>query len=100
MLKVISDGAKRGIAECQRQFSNRRWNCTTFNTTNVFGKVLQLSKLSRQITYNILHPKDQLLLKTIRHRQNQIRVLFGSIKQMNLTDIMRKTKHTNMIFQT
>lgn len=42
--KVIGDGAKRGIAECQNQFSNRRWNCSTFNTTDVFGKVLQLSK--------------------------------------------------------
>lgn len=44
LLDVISRGASMGIDECQYQFRSRRWNCTTFNTTSVFGKVLTLSK--------------------------------------------------------
>lgn len=53
LLTVISEGASRGIAECQNQFSNRRWNCTTFNTTNVFGKVLQLKTRETAYIYAI-----------------------------------------------
>ena len=44
ILDVVADGAAMGIDMCQIQFRDRRWNCTTFNSTDVFGKVLQLSK--------------------------------------------------------
>ena len=44
VLDIISTGASMGIEECQYQFSDRRWNCTTFNNTSVFGKVLDKSK--------------------------------------------------------
>jgi hypothetical protein len=44
MLDVISEGASMGIDECQHEFRDRRWNCTTFNETTVFGKVLNISK--------------------------------------------------------
>nr|UJP31530.1 putative Wnt family member 4 [Geukensia demissa] len=53
LLKVIGEGASRGITECQNQFANRRWNCTTFNTTNVFGKVLQLKTRETAYIYAI-----------------------------------------------
>ncbi len=46
VLDIISKGASMGIEECKNQFIDRRWNCTTFNTTSVFGKVLQKSKSS------------------------------------------------------
>ena len=32
------------ISECLIQFKDRRWNCTTFDTTDVFGKILDLGK--------------------------------------------------------
>lgn len=44
LIDVISAGASMGIDECKYQFSGRRWNCTTFNRTDVFGNVIKLSK--------------------------------------------------------
>ena len=41
----VSRGAKLGIHECQIQFNNRRWNCSTVDTTTVFGPVLNIGKL-------------------------------------------------------
>ena len=45
VLDIISHGAAMGIDECKHQFYDRRWNCTTFNNTSVFGNVLKISKL-------------------------------------------------------
>ena len=42
--RVISDGASIGIQECKHQFANRRWNCSTYNSTDVFGGILKKSK--------------------------------------------------------
>ncbi|KAJ8382019.1 hypothetical protein SKAU_G00027970 [Synaphobranchus kaupii] len=33
----IGEGAKTGIKECQYQFKQRRWNCSTVDNTSVFG---------------------------------------------------------------
>ena len=44
LLDVISRGASMGIEECQFQFQNRRWNCSTFNNTDVFGNLVKTSK--------------------------------------------------------
>ncbi|XP_010771698.1 protein Wnt-5b-like, partial [Notothenia coriiceps] len=38
----IGDGAKTGIKECQFQFRQRRWNCSTVDNTSVFGRVMQI----------------------------------------------------------
>lgn len=40
----ISRGARLGINECQYQFKNRRWNCSTVDDTSVFGHVLNIGK--------------------------------------------------------
>lgn len=40
-LLCISDGARLGITECQYQFRNERWNCTTDTNYTVFGDVLR-----------------------------------------------------------
>jgi hypothetical protein len=39
LLPILSDAAKLTIKECQYQFKNERWNCTSFNRVNIFGKI-------------------------------------------------------------
>lgn len=53
LLEVITKGAAMGIEECQHQFRSRRWNCTTFNTTNVFGEVLNINTRETAYLYAI-----------------------------------------------
>lgn len=40
----IGEGAKTGIKECQYQFRQRRWNCSTVDNTSVFGRVMQIGE--------------------------------------------------------
>jgi hypothetical protein len=44
-LRSVSLGAARGIKECQLQFRNERWNCSTHADENsVFGYTLERGK--------------------------------------------------------
>lgn len=40
----IGRGARLGINECQYQFKNQRWNCSTVDDSSVFGHVLNIGK--------------------------------------------------------
>lgn len=43
VLTALVKGANMAIAECQHQFRNRRWNCSTRNFLrgkNLFGKIV------------------------------------------------------------
>ncbi|OQV22138.1 Protein Wnt-4 [Hypsibius exemplaris] len=45
----IRDAAKLAIKECQYQFHNERWNCTTSNDRHVFGKTM--SKATKETAF-------------------------------------------------
>ncbi|GFO13636.1 protein wnt [Plakobranchus ocellatus] len=54
LLDVIREGASMGIHECQHQFQDRRWNCSTFtNDTSVFGPVLKTKSRETAFIYAI-----------------------------------------------
>lgn len=43
VLQAVARGANQAVAECQHQFRNRRWNCSTKNFLrgkNLFGKIV------------------------------------------------------------
>ncbi|CAG2168311.1 unnamed protein product, partial [Oppiella nova] len=50
---AVSEGAKRAIHECQKQFKNERWNCTTEGDKSVFGHTLQRGSRETAFVYAI-----------------------------------------------
>ena len=40
----VGRGARRGISECQFQFKNQKWNCSTVEDSTVFGPILSIRK--------------------------------------------------------
>lgn len=49
VLAALVKGANLAITECQHQFRNRRWNCSTRNFLrgkNLFGKIVDRGKCS------------------------------------------------------
>lgn len=52
-MQFVSQGAHNGINECQHQFSDHRWNCSTVNDTSVFGNVLGIGSKEIAFTYAV-----------------------------------------------
>lgn len=53
-IRSVSDGARRGIQECQFQFRNERWNCTTSpNEQSVFGYILERGSKETAFIYAV-----------------------------------------------
>lgn len=53
MMRYVSQGAEFGIKECQNQFRQERWNCSTFDNNSVFGKVVNIASKETAFTYAI-----------------------------------------------
>ncbi|ELK24512.1 PREDICTED: protein Wnt-5b [Myotis davidii] len=52
-MAYIGEGAKMGIKECQHQFRQRRWNCSTVDDASVFGRVMQIGSRETAFTYAV-----------------------------------------------
>nr|AHY22363.1 Wnt16 [Paracentrotus lividus] len=54
IINMISEGAKVGIIECQRQFSTERWNCSVIgDVNNPFGEVMSTGNRETAFIYAI-----------------------------------------------
>lgn len=56
VLAALVKGANLAISECQHQFRNRRWNCSTRNFLrgkNLFGKIVDRGEL--YLTKKVCH---------------------------------------------
>ncbi|XP_033115266.1 protein Wnt-5b-like [Anneissia japonica] len=49
----IGEGAKVGIEECQYQFRDQRWNCSTSDQESVFGRVMRIASREAAFTHAI-----------------------------------------------
>ena len=43
----VGNGAQKGISECQYQFRNNRWNCSTIDHSTVFGPILKIRTVKK-----------------------------------------------------
>lgn len=46
VMESVKFGAHMAIEECQFQFRNRRWNCSTVDPVKLFGNFLKLGKFN------------------------------------------------------
>ncbi|KRX44739.1 Protein Wnt-2 [Trichinella murrelli] len=53
VMKAISDGIRRGVAECQTQFAGYRWNCTTVEGGGFGRIILKLGSREAAFVYSI-----------------------------------------------
>ena len=44
LMPSIARGAKIAIMQCQKQFRNRRWNCSAHHSESVFGKIVRMGE--------------------------------------------------------
>ncbi|XP_059491305.1 protein Wnt-16-like isoform X2 [Neocloeon triangulifer] len=54
VMQAVASGAARGIDECQHQFRNERWNCSTQNDeNNLFGSTLERGSKETAFIYAV-----------------------------------------------
>lgn len=72
VLAAIAKGANMAISECQHQFRNRRWNCTTRNFLqrgkNLFGKIVERGEYLISVSYFFFLNKKSNKVYTCQHR--------------------------------
>lgn len=53
VMDSVRYGAHMAIDECQFQFRNRRWNCSTVDPVKVFGNFLKLGNISVECIFHL-----------------------------------------------
>eukprot|EP00795_Rhopilema_esculentum_P013253 gene13253-4084_t len=53
LMPSIARGAKIAIMQCQKQFRNRRWNCSSHHSESVFGKIVRMACRETAFAYAI-----------------------------------------------
>ncbi|XP_054721996.1 protein Wnt-7a-like [Uloborus diversus] len=53
LMAAVGEGTRIGIAECRKQFRNRRWNCTAIGSSYVFGHVVVVGSREAAYTYAV-----------------------------------------------
>lgn len=51
LIPTLRRGAKLGITECQNQFEKERWNCSTTNSSSVFGEIINIGEYKPQVIF-------------------------------------------------
>ncbi|XP_068702197.1 protein Wnt-16-like isoform X1 [Montipora capricornis] len=53
LIPTLRHGANLGITECKNQFEKERWNCSTTNSSSVFGEVINIGSREAGFVYAI-----------------------------------------------
>uniref|UniRef100_A0A8D2PLM7 Protein Wnt n=1 Tax=Zosterops lateralis melanops TaxID=1220523 RepID=A0A8D2PLM7_ZOSLA len=59
----IGEGARSAIKECQYQFRQRRWNCSTVDNTSVFGRVMKIGTKTEKSGLGLICPTGRPIKK-------------------------------------
>lgn len=66
VMGAVRNGAKMAIDECQHQFKNRRWNCSTIDSVALFGNVLKTGTYdTKQVQWYMQHETDTCNTKQV-----------------------------------
>ena len=65
----VGRGARQGISECQFQFKDKKWNCSTVDDSTVFGPILSIRKSS---CFRICKEVSKLIYRSLCERINEL----------------------------